>query len=178
MQNWVIIEEKYLNYLRSVEPRIPNSDYGANKFKPFFGVLFEKDELAYVTQISHARERHLSMRNAPDFLKVFIPSRDRSEGDRLVAVINLNYMFPVPKQLIQNLEYKDIELHRSFSSAKEKSMYVDLLTKEMEQINRMNVDKKARKVYFLKKNCPSDRVSLRCLDFAALETVACRYQGE
>lgn len=28
MQNWVIISEDYLNYLRGFEPRIPHSNYG------------------------------------------------------------------------------------------------------------------------------------------------------
>ncbi len=41
MQNWVVVDEKYLNYLRDIEPKIPYSDYGENKFKPFLGELFE-----------------------------------------------------------------------------------------------------------------------------------------
>lgn len=56
--------------------------------------------------------------------------------DRLVAVINLNYMFPIHKSLIKNLEYKDIEKHRTFKTPKEKSQYIDLLTKELAQINK------------------------------------------
>ncbi|MBQ9983381.1 MAG: type III toxin-antitoxin system ToxN/AbiQ family toxin [Lachnospiraceae bacterium] len=44
MMRWVIISENYLSYLRSVEPHIPNSEYGKYKFKPFFGVLFETDD--------------------------------------------------------------------------------------------------------------------------------------
>ena len=51
MQNWVIVDEKYLDYLRGFEPRIPHSNYGEAKLKPFFGALFEVDEL--VSQTSH-----------------------------------------------------------------------------------------------------------------------------
>ena len=34
MQNWVVIEEKYLDYLRATERRIPFSNYGSDKYKP------------------------------------------------------------------------------------------------------------------------------------------------
>ncbi len=177
MQNWVIIEERYLDYLRAVESRIPFSDYGANKFKPFFGALFELGDLVYVTQISHAQERHERMRNSLDFIKIYLPDNKFVVTDRLVAVVNLNYMFPVPKSLVQNLDYKDIEQHRSFKSAAEKSRYIDLLTKELKKINALGIACKAKKLYELRKNYPHDRISLRCLDFSALELVAHNYAG-
>lgn len=102
--NWLIIDEKYLNYLRAKEKRIPFSDYGQNKYKPFFGVLFETDEFYYVTQILHPQNRHLTMKANEDFKKIYLP-----DSNRLIAVINLNYMFPIPKSLYQKLEYKDID---------------------------------------------------------------------
>ena len=46
---WINVDEKYLDYLRSIEHRIPMTDYGSDKYKPFFGVLFEIDNLYYVT---------------------------------------------------------------------------------------------------------------------------------
>ncbi len=175
MQNWVVIDEKYLDFLRKTEKRIPFSDYGTDKYKPFFGVLFEIGDLAYVTQISHAQPRHMKLRNAPDFIKIFIPDRNPMNPDRLVAVVNLNYMFPIHKSLIENLEYKDIEKHRTFKSPQEKSQYIDLLTKELAQINKLGVDTKAKKLYEKKKRFPSDAVSQRCIDFCALEPLAEAY---
>ena len=44
---WIHVNENYLDYLRNVEKRIPKTDYGTDKYKPFFGVLFEKDGLYY-----------------------------------------------------------------------------------------------------------------------------------
>lgn len=175
MQNWVVIDENYLKYLRKTENRIPFSDYGTDKYKPFFGVLFEIGDLAYVTQISHAQPRHRTMGNAPDFIKIFIPDRNPMNPDRLAAVVNLNYMFPIHKSLIQNLEYKDIEQHRTFQSQQEKSQYIDLLTKELSQINQLGVDAKAKKLYERKKKFPEDAVSQRCVDFCALEPLAEAY---
>ena len=53
---WKIVNEDYLNYLRHNETRIPHSNYGEDKYKPFFGILFETNDFYYVTQISHAME--------------------------------------------------------------------------------------------------------------------------
>lgn len=175
MQNWVVIDEKYLNFLRETEQRIPFSDYGTDKYKPFFGVLFEIGDLVYVTQISHAQPRHKTMRNAPDFIKIFIPDRNPMNPDRLVAVINLNYMFPIHKSLLETLEYKNIEKHRTFKTPQEKSQYIDLLTKELAQINQLGIEEKARKLYEKKKKFPSDFVAQRCVDFCALESLAENY---
>ena len=36
---WINVDENYLDYLRSFEKRIPKTDYGSDKYKPFFGVL-------------------------------------------------------------------------------------------------------------------------------------------
>ena len=100
---WLVIDENYLNYLRKIEPHIPYSDYGSNGFKPFFGVLFETSNFYYVTQISHPQKRHLTMKNNVDFKKIFFPG-----SNKLLAVINLNYMFPIPKSEKRPLYYKDI----------------------------------------------------------------------
>lgn len=75
VQNWVIVDEEYLNYLRKIESRIPLSDYGVEKFKPFFGILFTVDDLVYVTPISHAQPRHYKMKNSLDFYKIYIEDK-------------------------------------------------------------------------------------------------------
>lgn len=40
---------------------------GSDKYKPFFGVLFETDNLYYVTQVSHPQKRHQKMTQQKDF---------------------------------------------------------------------------------------------------------------
>lgn len=174
MQNWLILDEKYLDDLRtSVEPRIPHMDYGKDKLKPFFGVLFEKDDLYYVTQVSHFNQsKHAFMKNAMDFRKIYIPSKILGGQDIPACVVNLNYMFPIPKSLVKNLEYKDITMYRTFKSEQEKSKYIDLLRSELKAINAMNIEDMAKKLYNLKSEHPENRVSLRCFDFAKLEQYA------
>ena len=89
---WCTINKDYISFLKNYDSRIPNIDYGNNGYKPFFSPLFEKDGLVYVTQISSKKPRHLKMKESIDFVKIF----DKT-NKKLISVINLNYMFPVPK---------------------------------------------------------------------------------
>ena len=54
---WIHADEKYLDYLRTIERRIPRTDYGSDKYKPFFGILFETDDLYYTSITSAEKTR-------------------------------------------------------------------------------------------------------------------------
>lgn len=93
-----------MDYLRNnYKLRIPHTNYGTDKLKPFFGELFSFDDYVYVTQVSSPKQRHYKMKDSIDFFKV-----KHSDG-RLISVINLNYMFPVPKDELHDLLYENID---------------------------------------------------------------------
>lgn len=166
---WLTIDENYLNYLRGFESRIPLSDYGADKYKPFFGSLFGTDDVFYVTQVSHPKKKHFKMPSNMDFDKVY------HHTGKLIAVINYNYMFPIPKYLYQELQYKNLENYRSFESMEEKSKYINLLKKELAAINSMNAEEKAVCLYNYKYEKPESIIAKRCIDFKHLEQLALQY---
>ena len=168
---WLVIDEKYLDYLRNIDSRIPYSDYGINRYKPFFGVLFETEHFYYVTQIAHAQQRHKKIKANLDFKKIYHP-KDKS----LIAVINLNYMFPIPKHMKHKLEYKDIEFHREFENEQEKSKYIDLMKIELNILNHMNLEKSAKVVYDNKYEIKNEALANRCIDFKKMEDVAIKYE--
>ncbi|MGN0715859.1 MAG: type III toxin-antitoxin system ToxN/AbiQ family toxin [Anaerovoracaceae bacterium] len=166
---WKVVDENYLNYLRSFDSRIPHSNYGADKYKPFFGVLFDlDDDISYITQISHPQKRHYKMKNSKDFKKVFA-------NNRLIGVVNLNYMFPIPKELMIDLKYKDIDLYRTFQSDIEKSKYINLLKTEISVMNKMGLDVAASSVYNERLNYPNSILSKRCLDFESMNELCRQY---
>ena len=122
---WITIPEHYLNFLRKTEPRIPHSDYGRNHFKPFFGALFETNSLLYVTQVSSPKTRHNTMKQNLDFYKLY----DKSDK-KLLAVVNLNYMFPedrISKRCIDFIVLEELAF-----------MYQQLLSSE-EQIEQNKI---------------------------------------
>ena len=95
------------------------------------------------------------MKESIDFVKIF----DKT-NKKLISVININYMFPVPKSEIIEVKYKNINNFRTFSSLDEKNKYIDLLRHEMKVINNKNIQTQALKVYnslskdsFLKNRC-------------------------
>jgi protein AbiQ len=167
--NWFTVEEEYLTYIRSHEGRIPKTDYGDGKFKPFFGALFEVGDLVYITQVSHPQRRHYNLKEDMDFVKLY-------DGTRLIAVVNLNYMFPVHKSRLINVEYKNIEYFRTFENDKEKSDYITLLKREMKEIKKRGLDQRAFDLYERRYKYPSDRVSCRCIDFKNLEQKSKEYE--
>ncbi len=165
---WYSINDDYLTYLRSYEGRIPYIDYGANKFKPFFGALFEIGDFVYVTQVSSPKKRHCRMRENVDFYKLY-------RGKNLKSVVNLNYMFPVPKSMLIDVNYGEIENFRSFKDADEKAYYIGLLKFELREINKKKINEKAKDLYYMKYDYPNDTVSQRCFDFKQLESKASEY---
>ena len=166
MLRWKIVDEHYLNYLReNYEARIPYSNYGVDKYKPFFGELFRSGNMSYVTQISSPKQRHYSMKNSMDFIKIY----DLKSGTRLLGVVNLNYMFPALTSSLIDLDYATIDRHRTFINDNEKSRYINLLKIELRQMNSIGIENKAKKVYQHKLTNPNSSVSLRCFDFKSLE---------
>lgn len=172
MMKWINVNEDYLNYLRASEGRIPRTDYGSNKYKPFFGVLFETNDLYYITQVSHPQPRHNGMKQQKDFYKVYDPK----QPSRLIAVINLNYMFPIPKTETSPFEKSKIHTYRTFATERDKSRYIDLLDMELSAINSMDIGTKASELYAFKYKYPKHAVSKRCIDFKNMEKLALQYK--
>ncbi len=105
-----------------------------------------------------------------DFFKIY-----EKKTDKLIAVINLNYMFPVPKSEINELEYDKIDTYREFCDIKDMSQYIYFLKKEIKLINKMNVEISAKRLYDLKKQHPENKIAKRCIDFNQLEDKARSY---
>ena len=170
---WINVNEAYLDYLRETERRIPKTDYGTNKYKPFFGVLFEVGDLYYVTQVSHPQDRHKKLKQQKDFYKLFDPDI----RGRLIAVVNLNYMFPIPKEQTSPFVKKNIHTYRTFKTEKEKRLYISLLNTELKIINSKyeKIRKNTIKLYQEKINNPNSKISNRCCDFKLLEEILNKY---
>ena len=113
----------------------------------------------------------------PDFKRIFIPVRRRNgeTTKHLAAVVNLNYMFPVPSKLLINVYPSNIEKFREFKNEKVKSKYIDLLNKELKVLNNSGLENKAQKLCQLRLNYPDNKICKRCFDFKELESLAQKY---
>ncbi|MCL2522819.1 MAG: type III toxin-antitoxin system ToxN/AbiQ family toxin [Erysipelotrichales bacterium] len=165
---WYTINDNYTEYLRSFEPRIPKNNYGPDKFKPLFGIIFEKNGFAYVCHVTSPKPKHEAMPQTEDFKKIYDPNNP----NLLIGCINLNYMFPVPKSELTEVKYDEIEKYRLFKNEKEKTQYIGLLKKEMEVISSSMVRDDARYLYDIKKDDPERFISKRLLEYQLLEEKA------
>ncbi len=93
-----------------------------------------------------------------------------------MGVVNLNFMFPVPKELIIEITGANISNYRTFDTEQSKSKYIDLLKQEMAEIIKNNIQICANDLYKLKSDKPDNPISKRCLDFKKLEIEAKNYK--
>ena len=161
--NWYTLDAQFLSYLRGFECRIPEIDYGQNALKPFFGALFEINDLVYLTQVSHPKKRHISMKVNKDFYKLY------DKNNCLIGVVNLNYMFPIPKKYLIEVTYNNISNFKNFKDDTEKNKYITLLKKEMKEIKSKNIKDRASDLYKHKYTFPDCPISKRCFEFKELE---------
>ena len=167
---WVIIDDNYLDYLRKFgDNRIPRSNYGSDKFKPFFGELFKTKDYSYITQITSSKPRLEHLKEDKDFYKIY-------QGNKLIAAINLNYMFPIlTTKLVYLNNYDDISKYRTFTSDIEKGKYISLLKYELSEINKKPLTISAKYLYQNKYSYPNNKLAKRCLDFRNLEIICNNY---
>ena len=167
---WVIIEDKYLDFLRNTgDNRIPYSNYGTDKYKPFFGELFTIGDYSYITQVSSFKPKHQKMKEDKDFYKI-------NRGKKTIAVINLNYMFPIlTSKLIYLNNYNEISNFRLFKDKQEEKSYIALLRYELKIINKKPLTISAKYLYKNKYERPNSKLASRCIDFKQIEKVCDTY---
>ena len=170
---WCKVNKEYLLYLKRFEERVPDFEYYLSKpdgtrkrlFKPFFYMLKDCGTYCFVGQVNHyEHKKHDKLKDAQDFKKVY-----DMKFNKPLCVVNLNYVFPVPKNELSNITANNISKERDFDSLKEKSNYISLLRSEIKSINSMNLEIYFEKLYTLKYQKPFHAVAKRCFDYKYLE---------
>lgn len=160
-----------MSYLHSIDPSVQYINYG-DLVKPYLGILLQINAFKYYVPISSAKQKHSTMKNALDLIKLIDP-----KNNKLLSVINLNNMVPIPDCYIEMLDYNKIDLYRKFNCPTERQSYIDLLRKELDIIKSLSskIEKNALKLYYTKNNFPEYSVSRRCCNFTLLEKKSGEY---
>lgn len=134
--------------------------------------VFEIDNnIVYLSQVSHPQINHISRKEDYTFKKLIDP-----KNNNLLAVVHLAFMFPINKNNITKLSYSQIQNHRTFSSESEKSKYIGLLSKELQIINSLNLEKDALKLYQICEKYPDSEISKKCIQFKLLDKKVSLYK--
>ncbi|MCD6436116.1 MAG: type III toxin-antitoxin system ToxN/AbiQ family toxin, partial [Clostridiales bacterium] len=129
---WYIADKDYVKYLKTIDGKVQDIDYG-NSLKPYLGILINVNGFNYYVPISsadkpHKVDKYSRMKNSKDFHKII-----DSEDGKLLAVLNINNMIPIPNEYLINLKYEEIEKYKTFESEEKKKIYIDLLRKELKE---------------------------------------------
>jgi len=79
---------------------------------------------------------------------------------------------------VKNLDYSAIDEHIVFDDEDSKRKRINFLSIQLREINKLDIDKKAKALYIHKYTFPDDIVSRRCLDFKTLEAACIKYITE
>ena len=149
------VTDDYIDYLRKFDKKVPNSKILDRKHtRKYIGVLFTINGFKYIAPLSSYIDKHNSMKESIDFLKV-----------KDYAVINLNNMIPVIDECISKVMFEEVS----------DEYYKDLLENEYKVIKtkKNQILKNANIVYNqVTKYKKQKGLINRCCDFNLLEEKA------
>ncbi len=155
------VDEKYINYLLPIAPHLfQNKKPSQQNTRKYIGVILIVNGCEYFAPLSSYKDKHRRMKESLDFLKI-----------KNYAVINLNNMFPVPKDVYK---YVDITKERNLK-------YRALLINEYRYIK--SIKDKIRKNAVTLYNHKAEKgnataLARQCNDFTELEKVCKEYKAK
>ena len=152
----VKIDYKYCDYLRNYDNKVIYN-MGLKELRPFIGVLFNIGIYEYFAPLSSPKEKHKSLRNKLDLIKI---------DNGKYGVVNLNNMIPVTSN-----NYVEFDLNKK-TNIKSELQRITLLTKQLRWLtqNKKEIYRKSKLLYDLYKNDKlSKNIKDRCCNFPLLE---------
>lgn len=163
---WCRVTKKYIKYLKKIEPKINNIRYKGEKFKHFFVPLFlVENDLVYVAQISTYKKKFNLLEDNINFIKIY-----NEKETEILGKINLNYMFPVPKNEIFFINFSDIKYFVNFKTKNQESEYIQLSERVLKFIDDKIIIDKSKDFY--NKVINKDVIENKFLNFKLLEEEA------
>ncbi|OFO31008.1 phage resistance protein [Fusobacterium sp. HMSC064B11] len=156
------IDLEYIENLQKIDNKIPDtSKENKKENRKFIGILLKINGVNYVAPLSSPKEKHLSMKDGIDFIKI---------DNGTLGIINFNNMFPVPNHLMTEIDI----------SKENDPQYKILLTKQLTWCNEVKNKKKILKTSKLLYNLIrigiiSEKVKGRCCNFELLEEKSFEY---
>lgn len=145
--NFYTVDINYLNELKKIEKKVPNTEYATNK-KFFCGVVLTINGYNYFAPISSFKKKQQTN------IAIY------NNNDEIISTIRFCFMIPIKKE---HLRIKDI-------SKITDTKYQKLLSRELQFCNQNEdiIKKAAHRVYNYGTN-PNHKQYKNCCDFKKLE---------
>lgn len=161
--SFYLVDTDYCNFLRKSNPYVPYTiEHKATR--PFVGIVFKVNDFHYYAPLSSPKQKHLHMKNQPDFLKI-------NHGEW--GVINFNNMIPVPYDCLTK-----VELRITVTDNQQDIAYKNLLSNQLSWCNSHKdaILKQADKLYrIMTQGNAWDSLSKRCCNFTLDEQQCLSY---
>ncbi|MFI3206070.1 MAG: type III toxin-antitoxin system ToxN/AbiQ family toxin [Clostridia bacterium] len=157
------VNTDYCNYLRKSDPRVPYT-MDKKSIRPFVGIVFTVNNHNYYAPLTSPKQKHISMKNQVDFLKI---------NDGKWGAINFNNMIPVPSELLNKIELRHYE-----NDSVEEQHYKNLLANQLSwcNSNKDKIIKQAEKLYIMiTSNKAREALLNRCCNFKLDEENCLKY---
>lgn len=165
--NLYLVDMKYIrnlshadDHVMSVSPQIGKSN------RPFVGIIVICGEKQYCIPLSSPKEKHKSMKNAIDFMKIY-------DDDKLIGVLNINAMIPVNQDVIFPLITRP-----SQNDSPADTHYKKMAKKQLAfcQKNHDSIVNRANRLYeMITSGKAGGLLAHRCCDFKKLEHILAQY---
>lgn len=146
------IDNNYGNFLHRRDSKSPDIS-GRKSKRPFIGVIIMVNNKNYIAPLTSPKEKHLTMRTQPDFMKI---------DNGYLGAINFNNMVPINPSLCNRIVIQN----------EPNPQYKELLENQYNWIkkNQDMINKKAQNLYnkYIEDKLPVN-IKSRCVDFPWLE---------
>ena len=158
MLKFYYVDKEYVDYLKQFEPLVPNIDYSTHK-KFVCGIVLKINGLDYFAPISSFKKSQATN----------IVIKDTKNNNKPLSSIRLCFMFPVPKQCLEEVDFNKFDLQ-----------YKRLVIKEYNfcKSNEERIKAKAKKIYQLATKHRNYSISQVCCDFVLLEQKCKQYTNK
>jgi len=126
------IKDEYIDYLRKVEPKVPNNKH---ERRPFVGIVLSVNGMDYYVPLSSPKCKHKKMKNSKDFRKI---------NGGVYGAINFNNMLPVVKEALIYFNIQNIQDSKYRNLLQKQYKFI---VKEFDIIKKTALEKLLEKMY-------------------------------
>lgn len=167
---WYIIDEEYIDYLKSFDSHVPNVNYGRYAMKCFLGIPGKINGFNYFAPLTSFKDKFMNWENDVDFYKI----QDRRTKD-ILGAIYLKNMIPVPNGCFTEITFDNIGDFREFKDMERKEICWQSLNREMYYTDEKYIIKNSRRLIKNNELYPDGDIAKRSCKFKVLEEKCLEY---
>lgn len=159
--NFYIMPDEYIAFMSNYDEKVC---YNKKHKRPYIGIILKVENTNYFAPFTSPKEKHQKMKQTLDYVKM---------DDGKLGLINLNNMIPVPLNICEKLELKDIKY-----SKYQKLMLKQYLWCNIDENYKEIIEKASRLYYIVTSGKCGKNLLKRCCNYKLLEEKYIEYNAK